>query len=731
MKCWLILVFAFGMRPSLLMAQSHVVDSLQAALRADVRLDTTRARRLQALSQALFLGDALQSTKVLEQALALSRQLHDSLGMGQELLGLGTRYRRQAEYTRARQCTQQAQTLFAKRHDMAGLANTFLQWSLIEKEQANLAAALQAAQHGLPYAEKSHKVVIINRTRVAIGGVYLQLGNYQDALAVLLPIFSSPAALRDEHMIASALNMVGNCYQKLNDQPNALRYLRRSVKLNRKTGDVLNALSDEISLSELYAVQGNLPQAMDYATMARAEAKATKDVYNLSPAELAVARVYLLQGRTDSAVALAKHAFALSQQSRSNEGLRDGSNILAQAYARGGDFASAYQYQRMWVAYKDSVAGIETQRRISALRHSYELGRRNERIKLLTQEKQLADQRDARRRLEMLGLLAGVVSLVLLAALLTRNVLLKQRANRNLNEKNAQIAQQRDHLDSTLTELKATQNQLVRSEKMVALAALTAGVAHEIQNPLNFVNNFSEVSKELLAELEEESHEPVRDAALEASLLSDLKQNLNKIHQHGARASDIVKGMLKHARADTGQHQPVDLNAMVQDYLRLAYHGLPSMHQGVAIVRTFDLDSSLGMLELVPQEIGRVLLNLFTNALYAVLQKASALGPAYTPEIRVSTCRRGGQVELRVRDNGTGIPALVIDKIFDPFFTTKPPGEGTGLGLWLSYDIITKGYGGKVVVHSQEGEYCEFVLTLPVEGNSSVWANAQKEVVQE
>jgi two-component system NtrC family sensor kinase len=712
-KCWLILLFAFGLRPDLLKAQPRTADSLQAVLQANTRPDTTRVRRLQALSAALFMDDAPQSTAVLEQALALSRQLHDSVGMGQELLGMGTRYRRRAAYGRARQYTQEAQTLFTKRRDMVGLANTFLQWSLIENEQANPAAALRAALRGLPYAEKSHNLKIVNRTRVAIGGVYLQLDNYQDALAVLLPIFRNPAAVGDEYMIASALNLVGNCYRKLNDQPRALRYLRRSVKLNRKTGDVLNALSDEIKLSELYAGQGQLPQALYYATLARAEAKATKDVYNLPPAELAVARIYLLQGRTDSAVALAKHAFALSQQSRSNESLRTGSDILAQAYARRGDFAQAYRYQRLWVAYKDSVAGIETQRKTSALRYGYELDRKQDQIALLTQRQQLQEQKATQQRQEMRGLLAGLAALLLLAGLLARNIFLKQRANRVLNEKNEQIAHQRDRLDQALTKLKVAQSQLVQSEKMVALAALTAGVAHEIQNPLNFVNNFSEVSLEMLAELEEERQKPTRDPELEASLLDDLKQNLLKINQHGGRAAGIVRGMLEHAHADPGQRQAVDLNDLAQNYLRLAYHSLQNTHPDFTVARTLDLDPALGALHVVPQELGRVLLNLFTNAFYAVHQKATLLGTAYTPSVRVRTRRVSGGVELHVRDNGPGIAPIVLDKIFDPFFTTKPPGEGTGLGLWLSYDIITSGYDGTLTVRSEEGAFTEFVVTLP------------------
>ena len=711
---WLLLLLAVGLGyPGPSKAQTRVADSLQSLLQAEPRPDTTRVRRLQALSMALLLADPAQATTVLKQALVLSSRLGDAVGRGQALVRLGTLCRRQADYAQARRYTQQAQYLFAQRHDSVGLAKTFLQWSLIEAEQENPAASLRAALQGLPYAEHTGDQVCVARLKVAIGSVYVQLGNYRDAVKILQPVLLTAEKLKDEHLMAIALNLLGNAYQMLHNRPAAVGYLDRAVRINRQLGDLISALIDEINLSALYAEEGHLTEALQHARRARAEAIASNDVYNLPPAELAVARVYLLQGRTDSALALARHAFALSQQSRSNESLRNGSDILAQAYARQEDFANAYYYQRLWVAYKDSVSGIETQRRTAALRYGYELDKKQDQITLLNQRQQLQAQRAARQHQEMLGLLAGLVGLLLLAGLLARNIFLKQRANRTLGEKNNEIALQRDRLDQTLTKLKATQNQLVQSEKMVALAALTSGVAHEMQNPLNFVNNFAEVSLELVNELEEEHQQPTPDAGLTTELLADLRQNLLKINQHGDRASGIVKGMLEHAHADPGQCQPVNLNTMAQEYLRLAYHSLQTKHHDFEVARRFDLDPALGLLQVVPQELGRVLLNLFTNAFYAVHEKAAVMGPEYAPSVRVRTRRIGGAVELHVRDNGPGIPPGVMDRIFDPFFTTKPPGEGTGLGLWLTYDIVTKGYGGTLTARSEVGAFTEFIVTLP------------------
>ncbi|MBD2699918.1 histidine kinase [Spirosoma sp. BT702] len=278
----------------------------------------------------------------------------------------------------------------------------------------------------------------------------------------------------------------------------------------------------------------------------------------------------------------------------------------------------------------------------------------------------------------------------------------------------AEITQQKEELERALVDLRATQTQLIHSEKMASLGELTAGIAHEIQNPLNFVNNFSEVSIELIDELAEEQAKPERDTELEADILSDLKQNLQKITHHGGRASSIVKGMLQHSRAGNGQREPTDLNALADEYLRLAYHGLRAKDKTFNATLSTDFDKSLGTVSIVAQDVGRVLLNLFTNAFYAVQQRQKIQKePGYQPTVTVRTSCENHQAVIRVSDNGTGMPESVQQKIFQPFFTTKPTGEGTGLGLSLSYDIITKGHNGTIAVESQEGQGTTFTITLP------------------
>jgi two-component system NtrC family sensor kinase len=290
-------------------------------------------------------------------------------------------------------------------------------------------------------------------------------------------------------------------------------------------------------------------------------------------------------------------------------------------------------------------------------------------------------------------------------------------------ERTYELTLQKEELQKAIEELKSTQNQLIQSEKMASLGELTAGIAHEIQNPLNFVNNFSEVSVELCQELEEEIDKTTiaeRDKEYIKEIIGDLSQNQQKITHHGKRADSIVKGMLQHSRASSGEMEAVDINALADEYMRLAYHGLRAKNKEFNSALITDFDESIGKVKVLPQDLGRVFLNLFTNAFYAVADKKQKLAETdpnttYKPEVKITTKKFADKLYIRVLDNGTGMPEHVKAKIFQPFFTTKPTGQGTGLGLSMSYDIVTNGHGGSLDVESVPGESTEFRITLPVE----------------
>jgi signal transduction histidine kinase len=245
---------------------------------------------------------------------------------------------------------------------------------------------------------------------------------------------------------------------------------------------------------------------------------------------------------------------------------------------------------------------------------------------------------------------------------------------------------------------------------MASLGELTAGIAHEIQNPLNFVNNFSEVNKELLTELNEEIEKENYDEV--RTIAKDISDNEEKIRHHGKRADAIVKGMLQHSGSSSGQKESTDINALADEYLRLAYHGLRAKDKFFNATMKTDFDENIGNINIIPQDIGRVVLNLITNAFYAIDEKKKLNQNGYEPTVSVSTKKTNGKVEIKVGDNGNGIPQKVLDKIFQPFFTTKPTGQGTGLGLSLSYDIV-KAHGGELKVETKEGEGSEFNIILP------------------
>ena len=301
-----------------------------------------------------------------------------------------------------------------------------------------------------------------------------------------------------------------------------------------------------------------------------------------------------------------------------------------------------------------------------------------------------------------------------------------------LEQKRKAIEETNAALTKSLDELKAAQAQLIQSEKMASLGELTAGIAHEIQNPLNFVNNFSEVSTELVDEMNEEIEMGNKQLAIGNSeqgeihlqnaveIAQDLRQNLEKINHHGRRAGDIVKGMLQHTRSSNGQKESTDINALADEYLRLAYHGLRAKDKSFNATLKTDYDESIGNINIIPQDIGRVILNLITNAFYAVDEKSKSLQliegeVVFSPTVSVNTKKVGDKVLIKVTDNGNGIPQKLLDKIFQPFFTTKPTGQGTGLGLSLSYDIV-KAHGGELKVKTQDAaeEGTTFIISLPV-----------------
>ncbi|MBK8299966.1 MAG: GHKL domain-containing protein [Chitinophagaceae bacterium] len=363
-------------------------------------------------------------------------------------------------------------------------------------------------------------------------------------------------------------------------------------------------------------------------------------------------------------------------------------SVLANAYRTLNKQDSGYYYLKQAAPLVDSLNKIEKN---NLIRYQNILFTENQNLQKIEQEK-TANQ----NRIRIISLLGTLGFILLVALLLYRNNRQKQKSNRVL--------------ETTLTNLKSAQSQLIQSEKMASLGELTAGIAHEIQNPLNFVNNFSEVNKELAVELEEEIDKGNYSDA--KAIAKDIRDNEEKINHHGNRAAAIVKGMLQHSSSSSGVKEPTNINALADEYLRLAYHGLRAKDKSFNATMKTDFDESIRDINIIPQDIGRVILNLITNAFYVIDEKKKQQLAGYEPTVEVSTRKESNKVLISVKDNGNGIPQKILDKIFQPFFTTKPTGQGTGLGLSLSYDIV-KAHGGELKVETKEGEGSEFIIQLP------------------
>jgi signal transduction histidine kinase len=443
-------------------------------------------------------------------------------------------------------------------------------------------------------------------------------------------------------------------------------------------------------MADVYVRTDSLQLAFHYAFSSLAAARQLDDTYIEAWVDGVLSRAYLKKQISDSALHYATAGLALAKKIGAVDFMRDNALALADAYAYKNDFRNAYNYHNIYIHYRDSILNNEIRNKTAVLENNYEIEKKEGQIRLLNEQKKAQQN------------FLVAVSIVLFFILISVVILL--RSNR-LKQK-AKIK-----IEKAYADLKTTQTQLIHSEKMASLGQLTAGIAHEIQNPLNFVNNFSQVSNELIDEMTEQL--TIGNMQQAIGLADNVKQNLEKINHHGKRADSIVKGMMQHSRTSTGQKEPTDINALCDEYIRLAYHGLRAKDKSFNATTETDFDNSIEKINIVPQEIGRVILNLINNAFYAVNEKAKLRAASYEPRVIVSTKKTSDKVEVRVADNGNGIPENIVGKIFQPFFTTKPTGQGTGLGLSLAYDTI-KAHGGELKVETEEGIGSSFIFTLPV-----------------
>jgi two-component system, NtrC family, sensor kinase len=713
--------------------QSYEADHLREQIKNHSQQDTFRVNRLNEICN--IFGWARVSTdemeKYADEALLISRKLGYSLGEGYALLGKGRANCASGNTNAGASFLHMADSIAIK------TGNRELQlWVSLRTAgcyQANdyrlsLKWALKAEQ----LAQEIGNKVLLSKAQTFLGSTYWGLSDYASAMEYDTKALKAGEETNCLDCQVFTWQTMANLYVSLGDYAKANEYYQKLLKGYEQLG-IRGSATDEvfISIGETYRLSGKYTQALDYyrqsinlstspINIAYAEsnmADAYVKIDSLKPAfehafsSLATAkkindltleawidgvlsRAYLKMKMADSALHYAKTGLDAANELGTIEFMRDNTLAIANAYALKEDYKNAYNYYNLYINYRDSMMTAEIKNRTAVLEHNYELDKKEGQIALLSQQKKTQQN-------FLIAVSTGLLLILVTAVILLRSNRQKQKAKQKI--------------EKAYSDLKATQAQLIQSEKMASLGALTAGIAHEIQNPLNFVNNFSEVNTELITEMNQELANGNTQQA--NAIAESLRQNLEKINQHGKRADAIVKGMLQHSRTSSGQKELTDINALCDEYLRLAYHGLRAKDKSFNAKLETDFDNKIGKIKIVSQDIGRVILNLINNAFHAVSEKAKESGNDYEPTVIVATrsiqLPLGGRgAEIRVIDNGGGIPKNVADKIFQPFFTTKPTGQGTGLGLSLAYDIV-KAHGGEIKVESKEAEGSEFIIQLP------------------
>ena len=558
----------------------------------------------------------------------------------------------------------------------------------------DISETIQEALNALNIYKELHDDMGIISAHGILQSSYREIGDYKNAL---LHAFEGEQLAKGRHVKGGIFFLEGRniapaffaeisqTYLLMNQLDSAKLYAEKSIREKDLYGGAEWNFPYYL-LATIQSIQGNYKRAIEEYRFAIPLAKQNRLFRDTLQIFSGMSTAFKNLGQLDSSIYYASLVEQSHNPEREIKTFLEALNNLATGYKLKGNKDSALKYIELNYAYKDSIFSKDKERRIQNITF-------NEKLK---QQEIIAAQNKFKSRVQLYLLVTGILVLLLITGILWRNNLHKQKS--------------KTKIEKAYSELKATQTQLIHSEKMASLGELTAGIAHEIQNPLNFVNNFSEVNSELIAEMKEELSKGNIEEAI--NIAADINENEEKIIFHGKRADAIVKGMLQHSRINSGVKEPTDINALADEYLRLAYHGLRAKDKSFNAILETDFDESIGNINIIPQDMGRVILNLIINAFYVVDEKKKQQAEGYEPTVSVSTKKIGDVVELKVKDNGNGIPQKVLDKIFQPFFTTKPTGQGTGLGLSLSYDII-KAHGGDIKVETKEGEGAEFIILLP------------------
>ncbi|MES2881281.1 MAG: ATP-binding protein [Bacteroidota bacterium] len=685
----------FILSSATIVAQQFYIDSLRQKANIS-QSDTNKLILFRSISRIYAEVNPDSSYHYAEKALPLARAMHFQLDEGSALREMGYALLNRGNYPRSLQILLSA---------LAILENP-------KSEEKVLVGKFQD-DDDLMYrtaAPHSQRLSEIAFTHQILGVLYANSNNYEKALFHHLQAIDK-AEQSGNVPLQSIINMtMARVYLNLKKTDSALLRVKKAYEQAMQSGFKRYIGSSLLNMGHAYAAMGNKTLANEYYRKSLVASKENYYFRGVVATNLLLADYYKQSSKKDSAFYHIKNALSAAQNMDAPALLLRSYTSLTNYYRIWKNNDSAVKYQALIIKINDSLFNVKQAQQFQNV--DFDEQQRRQQIE--------AAKLSERAKFRMYLLLAGLAIFLFTAIILWRNSL--QRKNANIL-----LSQQKKELETTLGTLRTTQKQLIQSEKMASLGELTAGIAHEIQNPLNFVNNFSEVNQELLVEMNEEI-EKANYTEVKA-IAKDVISNQEKINQHGKRADAIVKGMLQHSRTSSGVKEPTNINKLADEYLRLAYHGLRAKDKTFNVTLETNYDESIGKIDIIPQDIGRVILNLVTNAFYAVSAKASAVADtvngklnaespkpavdagAYIPLVTLATKNLNNKIEIRVADNGNGITQNIVDKIFQPFFTTKPTGQGTGLGLSLAYDIV-KAHGGELKVETKEGTGSTFIITL-------------------
>ncbi len=555
------------------------------------------------------------------------------------------------------------------------------------------------------YSPRSYRLLVLAWVHFNLGILYENAGNHQKEFHHYSQALQLGEQINNPQLVGTSSMNLGRSFLNMKKPDSALLYEQKAYEISQQSQSRDYLGSIQLNLARIYLALGNVDRALANIRQAILHSQQQKYFRGVIAGNLLLSNISVQKNSNDSGFYFAKNAVQLSEQLGSPDLLLRSYNVMAGLYKSAHNNDSAVKYQSLIIKIKDSLFNSKQTQQFQNI--DFDAQERQKEIETA--------KRDYRNRVQKYGLLLGLVVFVFTAVILWRNNRNKQRAYSLLKIQKQETDAQKAKVEKALDELKSVQAQLIQQEKMASLGQLTAGIAHEIQNPLNFVNNFSDVNTELVDEAKQEMKNG-KFSDVDA-LLDDIKANEEKINHHGKRADAIVRGMLQHSRPSSGQKELTDINKLVEEYVKLAYHGMRAKDQSFNAQIKTEFDSSIGKVNIVAQEIGRVLLNLINNAFYAVNEKERQNLSGYEPTVVVTTKRSVspgeglGDVVISVKDNGNGVPQKILDKIFQPFFTTKPTGQGTGLGLSLAYDIV-KAHGGEIKVETKEGEGAKFMIKM-------------------